>query len=1024
MKNYSFDIKPDPMKYFTIIACALLCLFQQDTLRAQCSPDTTPPVAVCDLGLTAQLDSNGELTVWGQDFDDGSYDQCSAIDYFIEEGLPPSSVPPNTHSLGFDTSGVGLHDIVLWVVDSSGNWNYCLTQLEITACTNSANLTCNAQVNVTLPQSGTMEITPGMILEGGPYCNPLLLDFDPPVFTPPGGAGIPVDTSDIGSHIVTVWDESTGNSCWGNLTIQAYSAGGCSNDIVPPTCLAPADISISTVSYDALNIDPNDENQLATHFGYPEADDNCGVQDILKSVALEDGGLCGLLSITRAFVALDSTGNLSQPCEQVIDIYQEWTVHLPTDHHPGDPSTDSLTIIDEGGGLVAVTYEDTVFDFDCDGDGDKVVRKWTTINWCTVGNDVEILELPSLDLNSDGETGDAYDVVIGPDSVYLLENNIPTTNLGAYSNGISYVQVLQYNYKDTLSFTVAGTVFHDGDEDCLMGNGNSEPVLQGWPVSATGLVSGKTYSTFTDSFGQYSLMVCTSDTLVEVSLSVPFNYGQTCPTTHTVQFSPGFSQTVVQDVPVHFDTECPLLWVDISAPFLRRCFENYYTVQYCNYSNDTIGDVHVEVQLDPFMGFVSSGLPGINLGGNLYSFEIGEVTPGECGNFKIYFDLDCDAELGATHCVNAHIFPDTLCPTSINWTGANIEMSGYCENDSIHLSIENTGDAAMSAPLKYIVVEDVIMFESNPFDLGPGEVYELDPISANGSTWRLESPQEPGHPYGGIVAVAVEGCGGINIFGLVNQFPMENANPFIAVDCQQNIGSFDPNDKLAFPAGYGEEHFLDRNTDIHYLVRFQNTGTDTAFQVMVLDELDPNLEPASVRPGASSHPYQFELIDGNVLRFTFNNIALPDSSDNEVASHGFVKFKASQKTGLPLGTKIENRAEIYFDFNDPVVTNTVFHTIGEHFIEIVNDAGERPVGLGELLAFPNPSFREVTFEIPGKELAVATFDLCNALGEQVIDEKFNSNVYQFKKGDLPAGIYFYKIEVEGLGVYTGKIVLK
>ncbi|MCB0556652.1 MAG: hypothetical protein KDD02_24110, partial [Phaeodactylibacter sp.] len=63
------------------------------------------------------------------------------------------------------------------------------------------------------------------------------------------------------------------------------------------------------------------------------------------------------------------------------------------------------------------------------------------------------------------------------------------------------------------------------------------------------------------------------------------------------------------------------------------------------------------------------------------------------------------------------------------------------------------------------------------------------------------------------------------------------------------------NDKQGFPRGYGDEHYIYPGTDLEYLVRFQNTGNDTAFLVVIRDTLSEFLDIATVRPGAASHPY-------------------------------------------------------------------------------------------------------------------------------------------------------------------------
>ncbi|MCI4669910.1 MAG: T9SS type A sorting domain-containing protein, partial [Bacteroidia bacterium] len=66
-----------------------------------------------------------------------------------------------------------------------------------------------------------------------------------------------------------------------------------------------------------------------------------------------------------------------------------------------------------------------------------------------------------------------------------------------------------------------------------------------------------------------------------------------------------------------------------------------------------------------------------------------------------------------------------------------------------------------------------------------------------------------------------------------------------------------------------------------------------------------------------------------VVRFRFDPIFLPDSTTDLEGSNGFVKFGIQMMPGLPLGSTIENKAAIYFDFNAPIITNTVVHTLVE-----------------------------------------------------------------------------------------------
>ncbi|MEZ4956293.1 MAG: hypothetical protein R2825_22230 [Saprospiraceae bacterium] len=91
------------------------------------------------------------------------------------------------------------------------------------------------------------------------------------------------------------------------------------------------------------------------------------------------------------------------------------------------------------------------------------------------------------------------------------------------------------------------------------------------------------------------------------------------------------------------------------------------------------------------------------------------------------------------------------------------------------------------------------------------------------------------------------------------QYPLNDADPFVDTDCRENTGSYDPNDKTGFPLGIDEDHFILKNTDIEYLIRFQNTGTDTALTVVIRDTLSPYLDPTSIEMGGGSHAFRYEI---------------------------------------------------------------------------------------------------------------------------------------------------------------------
>ncbi len=135
-------------------------------------------------------------------------------------------------------------------------------------------------------------------------------------------------------------------------------------------------------------------------------------------------------------------------------------------------------------------------------------------------------------------------------------------------------------------------------------------------------------------------------------------------------------------------------------------------------------------------------------------------------------------------------------------------------------------------------------------------------------------------------------------------------------------GSFDPNDKTANTSTRASNslYFINEDEWIDYVIRFQNTGTDTAFNIVVTDTLPAALDPASIQLVCASHEHMWRLEGQGTLKFIFPNILLPDSNANEPASHGLISFRIKPHGPLSPGTVIENIANIYFDFNPPVIT--------------------------------------------------------------------------------------------------------
>ncbi|AEV33249.1 hypothetical protein Oweho_2276 [Owenweeksia hongkongensis DSM 17368] len=130
------------------------------------------------------------------------------------------------------------------------------------------------------------------------------------------------------------------------------------------------------------------------------------------------------------------------------------------------------------------------------------------------------------------------------------------------------------------------------------------------------------------------------------------------------------------------------------------------------------------------------------------------------------------------------------------------------------------------------------------------------------------------------------------------------------------VAACDPNDKTP-----SVEQSLPGLSRLDYHIRFQNTGTDTAYKVTIVDTLESYFDPASIMINGASHDYSFAMADNRVIAWTFDNILLPDSGANYAGSQGFVNFSIDVDPTLNVGDIIDNDAEIYFDFQPAVHTN-------------------------------------------------------------------------------------------------------
>lgn len=238
--------------------------------------------------------------------------------------------------------------------------------------------------------------------------------------------------------------------------------------------------------------------------------------------------------------------------------------------------------------------------------------------------------------------------------------------------------------------------------------------------------------------------------------------------------------------------------------------------------------------------------------------------------------------------------------------------------------------------------------------------------------------------------------------------------------------AYDPNDKSVIPQGIGSQGFINKNQELEYLIRFQNTGNDTAITVIIRDQLDESLDKNSFQPIASSHPMTSMVDIHDRIVFRFENIMLPDSNVNPSGSQGFVKYKITPKAGLNIGTPIFNSAHIYFDSNPPIITNTTLNTIDSSGVILSMKDEITFTESNNVIIFPNPFTDNITIFFKDIINQSYNINIIDINGKEVLKvNNITQNKVQFNLSTLSKGIYVItSIDSNGNILFSEKIISK
>jgi PQQ-like domain len=568
---------------------------------------------------------------------------------------------------------------------------------------------------------------------------------------------------------------------------------------------------------------------------------------------------------------------------------------------------------------------------------------------------------------------------------------------------------------------LSGKIFYDRNNNCRLEAG--EPALEDWIAR----IEGENFTLYAaaDSRGNFTIPVDTGT--YKISLYNSNDYWKPCEETFQVRIRDFYSNGAVQ-LPVQARYSCPRNEVNIAAPVLRRCSDNTYVVRYCNSGTAPSVNTRIEVDLDPGLEYKSSTATLTAREGNKLTFNVGTLAAGDCGSFSIRSFLSCSAVVNGAHCTEAHIFPDSICSVASAWDGSILRAVARCKGDTVQFLAKNVGRATQTRAASYIVIEDLIVVRAasgsvgNEFkDLKPNEEKLLWSKEGDGSTYRIVMDQSPGYPGSSRPTAAIEGCATRNSTietGFLTMFPEDDGDLFLSKDCQENYAAnFNPSMlKRGHPKGYDVNHYINPQTGLEYMIRFTNNTNDTVRQVIIRDTLSSALDPASARPGVGSHPFDFEVYGGGITQFLMNNVRLAPGEE------GFVKFSVNQRANLARGTRIPNKAAVYLDFNAPVYTNPVFHTVDkdENYLLLSSDAIQYP-GAKVSIA-PNPFRDEANFDISGVKAKQYRLEVYDIQGKLLFNQHYSHSTFRLFRHNLPSGAFFYRLTADGKPVASGKII--
>jgi uncharacterized repeat protein (TIGR01451 family) len=379
-------------------------------------------------------------------------------------------------------------------------------------------------------------------------------------------------------------------------------------------------------------------------------------------------------------------------------------------------------------------------------------------------------------------------------------------------------------------------------------------------------------------------------------------------------------------------------------------------------------------------------------------------------NFAAYYTVSPAFYSNITIANGSGITTYTFAITTIPYVDAVCHISNYSAPPrpgfvyQNYLSYTNQGNQTIDSgtvtfvndPLLTIInaSEPGIVANANGFTL---DFVNLLPGQTRNIVVNMQVPTIP------TIALGQQVTNSFSISTPINDVNTTNNNSYLT---QIIVGSYDPNDKAE---GHGNNIVISSFSADDYLtytIRFENTGTANAVNVKVDDLLNTQLDENTVRTISTSHPYILKRVN-NALTWRFDGIDLPPSIDgDEVTGHGYIVFQVKPKSGFALGDIIPNTADIYFDFNPAIVTNT-------WTTEFVPFLGVNVFENDTFDYYPNPTSDVVTFNLKNTSTTIEKIEVMDLLGKTLLTKTNHYSAASIDMSSLSKGMYLVKVTANG-----------